>query len=778
MYKNFLSKNSNISRTSRGVADVKLLNGKSDQGLLSLESDPQIHFHIKKYIRSSAALVQIEIKFDQIEHVLDPIIYIDYGAGFSEQTSLRMLARDYGTWIAFVPFPNLIKGLRLDPTEKACKVELGSLIVRRASLLELADAVLRNGSTVARVLTERRAGEGVKLLSDATGAHGIEEVDSQIAIATLLIATLNAPIPESVILDMAYLEWIDRHERTVEADVVWMQSQAESWPRQPLMSVLMPVYDPPIALLEEAVASLQAQVYDKWELCIADDASRNPEVQACIKRLAAGDARIRPVFRKENGHISEATNSAASIARGDFFVLMDNDDLLPPHALWTVAHYVLANPDATMFYSDEDKLTPGKTRAERYSKGTFDRFLLYGHNMFSHLGVFKREIFEKVGGFRKGYEGSQDYDLILRCLDETGEDSIVHIPHVLYHWRQIPGSTSMGASQKNYAFIAAKRAINDHFVRNGWPLASVDAEVPGIATVQTLSTPHPQLVSIVIPTRDGFAHLSRCLESLRRFPDPLIEIVIVDNGSVDPSTLALFESFAREPHRYCIVRDEGPFNFSRLVNLGVQNARGEIVCILNDDTEFLEAGAFERARAWLSVADVGIVGARLLYPDGTLQHFGVHVGVGAHGIAEHAYLGLPDEHHVNFSKSRLLQQFSAVTGACLFARKADYTAIDGLDESFPIAYNDIDFCLRMRSKGLKVICDPGIRLIHHESRTRGSDATPERRKRLDDDAQRMRDRWGSDGLTDLFYSPNFDRAHSGYRLGNDVPRAPWKAPHP
>lgn len=778
MFVRFLKKNTDVAKTTRGIVDIKIINGRNFDSELNLDHNSHIEFGIKKYIKSSSALVQIEITITQADLALDPIIHINYGADFSKQTWLRMMPREYGIWVAFIPFPNLIKGLRLNLTEKACKVEFTSLVARRASLLELADAVLRNGASVARAFTERRAGEGIKLLAASTGSLGIKELDSQIAIATLLISTLNSPIPESVILDIAYLEWIDRHERLIESDVSWMQSQAESWQSKPLLSVLMPVYDPPIALLEEAVASLQSQVYENWELCIADDASRNPDVQTCIKRLAAKDSRIRPVFRSENGHISEATNSAAAIARGDFFVLMDNDDLLPPHALWTVAHYVLANPNASLFYSDEDKLTPGKTRAEPYLKGMFDRFLLYGHNMFSHLGIYSRAVFEKVGGFRKGYEGSQDYDLILRCLDEVGENSIVHIPHVLYHWRQIPGSTSMGASQKNYAFTAAKRAINDHFIRNNWPLVSTDAEIPGIATVQVLSTSQPDLVSLIIPTRDGYEHLSRCLESLRRFPDPLIEIVIIDNGSIDPKTLKLFEDCKREPHRYCVVRDDGPFNFSRLVNRGVHTARGKIVCLLNDDTEFVEAGAFERARAWLSISDVGIVGARLLYPDGTLQHFGVHLGVGEHGVAEHAYLGLPDVCHVNFSKSRLLQQFSAVTGACLFVRRADYIAIGGFDESFPVAYNDIDFCLRMRLKSLKIICDPGIRLIHHESRSRGTDTTPEQRKRLDDDAKRMRDRWGREGLTDPFYSPNFDREHSGYRLANVIPRSPWRTPNP
>ena len=556
-----------------------------------------------------------------------------------------------------------------------------------------------------------------------------------------------------------------------------MEASSAGWASRPLLSILMPVYDPPPDLLEEAVRSLQAQVYRNWELCLADDASRDPGVRACIERLAAEDSRIRCVFRASNGHISEATNSAATLARGEFVVLMDNDDLLPSHALWTVAHAINANPDASMFYSDEDKFGTGGARCQPYHKGGFDRFLMYGHNMFSHLGVYRRRLVEAVGGFRRGYEGSQDYDLTLRCLDEVGEGAVVHIPHVLYHWRQIPGSTSLGAGEKSYAFEAAKRAIDDHFTRNGYPLASVDSDVPGIAAVRALSTREPARVSVVIPTRDGVEQLSRCIQSLLTFSDPLLEVIVIDNGSEDPETIAYLSGLSRDANRFRVVRVDEPFNFSRLVNRGVEEARGEIVCLLNDDTEWVVPGAFERVRAWFSIPDIGIVGARLLYPDETIQHFGVHVGVGKHRVAEHAYLGTPDLAHVNFSKSRMVQQFSAVTGACLFMRREDYRALGGCDEGFPVAYNDVDLCLRARSRGLKVICDPEIKLLHHESRSRGRDVTPAKKARLDEDARKLRERWGPDGLRDPFYSPNFPTEHSVFVLGVGAPgQPPWKAP--
>ena len=767
-----------VAARSAGVLRARVVNGRPRDGLLELGEDPQIHFALKRYIGATSVLAQVEVEIAESSVEPCPRLYLDYGAGFRPESSVA-LARDGATWRGFVPVPHMLVAARLDLFEEPGTARLASLVARRATALQFADAVLRKGHEVAEAVAGRRAREAVRFLREAVPSLGRNgELGDQAALATLAACGLNAVVPEEVVADASYLRWIERHETLGPADVAWMRARMGTWASPPLLSVLMPVYDPPLELLEEAVRSLQAQVYPHWELCIADDASRDPEVRARIERLSADDPRIRYVFRAANGHISEATNSAAGLASGEFVVLMDNDDLLPPHALWTVAHYAQANPGATMLFSDEDKLSVDGPRCQPYHKGGFDRFLMYGHNMFSHLGVYRRSLFEKVGGFRVGYEGSQDYDLTLRCLDEAGEEGIVHIPHVLYHWRQIPGSTSMGAGQKGYAFRAAKRALNDHFRRNGYPLESVDADVPGIAAVRALSTDAPATVSVVIPTRDGLGHLRRCVDSLLAFPDPLMEVVVVDNGSVEADTLEYLDGLKRDPRRFRVVRVDEPFNFSMLVNRGVAEARGAIVCLLNDDTEMLVPGAFERVRAWLSIPDVGVVGARLLYPDGTLQHFGVHVGVGDHGVAEHAYLGMPDALHANFSKSRLVQQFAAVTGACLFMRKADYVTLGGCDEGFPVAYNDIDLCMRVRDRGLKVICDPGIRLVHHESRSRGRDVTPARKARLLEEGRRFLRRWDTcgEGLADPFYSPNFEREHSVYLLGTTAPAPlPWRS---
>ncbi len=484
-----------------GITSVEHINMAIHDGVMECRDDPQILFSFDDDLSAKCAFIEIEIVIGNCNPAASPVVYLDYGLGFSEGSSLRMFQRDTA-WVAFVPFPHLARRVRLDPFESAGTLTVTSLGARGASAAALAQFLSRGSAEASQANAAQRAGALVRFLRTSPAALTHNGGDDQAAIATLTLEALQAPLTSDTVVDIEYHDWIARHERVDDADRAWMRAQQERWARRPLLSVIMPVYDPPTQLLEEAIASLRAQSYENWELHIADDASRNPAVRRCIERWAAADARIRPVYRETNGHIAEATNSAAAGARGDFLVLMDNDDLLPPHALWTVAHFIDLHPNAMMLFSDEDKLTPGGNRAYPYLKGSFDRFLMYGHNMFCHLGVYRRSLFEKVGGCRRGYEGSQDYDLVLRCLDEVDEGDIIHIPHVLYHWREIPGSTSMGPGHKNYAFDAAKRAINDHFERNGWPLMSIDGDSPGVAAVRTLSVPSPPVISLIVILRD------------------------------------------------------------------------------------------------------------------------------------------------------------------------------------------------------------------------------------------------------------------------------------
>ncbi|MCY1643389.1 glycosyltransferase family 2 protein [Methylorubrum sp. SL192] len=775
-------KETDLGVKTAGIVSTSVKNATVDNGIFFFEEDGQIEFALESHLITDSLVSQIilELEFSDIE--VSPKIYLDYGTGYSEENTVhlgKLGGRDQGYWSGYILFPSILTSARLDITEAKAQIKIGSLIAQKAPVGQFIERLLALGNAAAANLVARKAAAAVGYLEgyrSTTATQG--EIQSYALLAAAAMHGVHANTSDTSAADEKYLSYISLTEELKSADLLHMEAQYRNWTHRPLLSIIMPVFDPPVHLLQEAISCLQAQVYPNWELCIADDASRDLNVRQLLSKLADEDARIKVIFRDINGHISEASNSAASLASGDYLVLMDNDDLLPAHALWTVAYFINKNPNCAMLYSDEDKISIEGFRCEPYNKGKFDRFLMYGHNMFSHLGVYRRDVFVQVGGFRKGYEGSQDYDLTLRCLEMAGEDSVVHIPHVLYHWRQIVGSTSMGAGEKSYAFEAAKKALNDHYARCNYPLEAIDSSVPGVASVRTLSIDRPPQISVVIPTRDGLDVLRPCIDSLLNYADPLMEIVIVDNNSEHPETFEYFSRIKRDSRRIKIIRSEEPFNFSRLCNIGVENSSGGIICLLNNDTEVIAPGMFERARAWLSIPDIGIVGARLLYPDRTIQHFGVYTGVGVHGIAEHCYHNLQDSHHSNFSKSKLLQQFNAVTGACLFIRKEDYISCGGCDESLPVAYNDVDLCLSIREKGLKVICDPDIRLLHKESKSRGRDTTADKKARLQRDADLMLRKWGQSKLADPFYNPKFKKNHATFTIDPypaELP--PWKANH-
>lgn len=758
-----------------GVHSLELVNISLIGNGMECSDDPQILFSIHGDLSAACAFVEIELAVESCDPAASPILYLDYGLGFSERSSIRMFRRDVA-WIAFIPFPHLARRLRLDPFEQAGTLTLTSLGARGAPAAALAHLLCARSEEAAQANVARYASALVRFLRGSPAALTRGDGNDQATIATLALECLHPPPTPDIVVDTHYGDWIAQNERVNDADRAWMRAEQDRWAQRPLLSVVMPVYDPPISLLDEAIASLRAQIYEGWELCIADDASRNPEVRRCIARWAEVDARIRPVYRESNGHIVEATNSAAATAHGDFLVLMDNDDLLPPHALWMVAHAIHHHPNAMMLFSDEDKLTAGGNRAYPYAKGSFDRFLMYGHNMFCHLGVYRRSLYETIGGCRRDYEGSQDYDLVLRGLDEVGEDAIVHIPYVLYHWREIPGSTSMGPMHKNYAFDAAKRAISDHFERNAWPLMSVDGRYPGIAAVRTLSVPSPRIVSLIVILRGDDRALSSCLEALQRLSDPLIEVILIDNAPDTPEKVGILAALGREPHRYRIIKDDGPFHFARLTNLGAAAARGEIIGLLNEDLVLSTPDSLERVRAWLCVADVGMVGGRVLEQDGAILEFGLRTDGNTADPVRHAYAGVSDDEPQNFGKSHLLQQFNAVGAACAFVRTADLRALDGYDDFSTGEYAQVDFCLRLRARKLKVIADPLIRLRAGERRSRHRGAMSEPPGGIASDKARLFDRWGTDGLSDPFLSPHLRADGSAYRLSPDAPRPPWKAP--
>jgi GT2 family glycosyltransferase len=564
--------------------------------------------------------------------------------------------------------------------------------------------------------------------------------------------------------------WIRRFDRLSRRDVSEIESATARLAYQPLLSVLMPVYNSDERWLRAAIASVQAQIYSNWELCIADDHSSDPRVAVVLREIAARDRRVKLIFRNVNGHISAASNSALSLASGDFIVLLDHDDVLAQHALAVVVHELSRHPDADIIYSDEDRLDQRGRRYDPYFKPDWNPELFLSQNLISHLGVYRTALVRQVGGFREGLEGSQDYDMALRVMEQSHPSRIRHIPMVLYHWRAIPGSAALGVEQKSYATDAARRAVQEHLVRTG-VRAAVESP-PHAPYHQRVRYPPPEPrphVTIIIPTRDRLDHLSRCIASVSsRSSYAAFDIVVVDNGSIEPATLDYFNEMRRDP-RVSVLRIEEPFNFSRLNNLAAARAPGPLLCFLNNDTEVISSDWLEEMVSHAVQEDVGAVGAMLYYPDDTVQHAGVILGLG--GIASHAHRGQPRGKPGNNARAALTQTFSAVTAACMVVRKSVFDAVAGFDESLAVAYNDIDLCLKLQARGLRNVWTPFAELYHFEAVSRGDDTQGESRPRFLAESQAMRDRWKGLLTADPYYNPNLSLTRADFWLAYPPRRA-------
>ncbi|MGJ7582378.1 glycosyltransferase [Variovorax sp. RHLX14] len=548
-----------------------------------------------------------------------------------------------------------------------------------------------------------------------------------------------------------YVDWVLRYDTLDDFQRVSMRRRIEGMTNKHLISIVMPTYNPNPVWLAEAIRSVQAQLYPFWELCIADDASPNAECRSILQQFEREDSRIKVVYREKNGHISAASNSALALATGQWIALMDHDDLLPEHALFHVAEAIQANPTARLIYSDEDKIDVRGERKEPYFKSDWNIDLFYSQNMFSHLGVFEATLMLEVGGFRLGMEGSQDYDLVLRCIEHLEPRQVVHIPRILYHWRVHSESTAGSSDAKPYAQIAGERALNSHFQRTGIR-GRVEFIGHGYRAHYDLPVEQP-LASIIIPTRNALALVRQCVESIIALTDySNYEIVIVDNGSDDVEALEYFEIISRKSG-IRILRDDRDFNYSALNNRAVAMSAGAVVALVNNDIEVISPEWLSEMVSIALQPGVGAVGAKLWYPDDTLQHGGVVLGMG--GVASHAHKTLPKGQLGYFGRADLIQSFSAVTAACLVVRKEHYEAVGGLDEDhLKVAFNDIDFCLRLREAGLRNVWTPYAQLYHHESATRGDDVAPEKQKRFNKEIQYMQARWGDTLQLDPFYNPN------------------------
>lgn len=512
-----------------------------------------------------------------------------------------------------------------------------------------------------------------------------------------------------------------------------MRQVNRSWVYRPLVSVLMPTYNPDAAWVEAAIDSVVDQAYENWELCIADDGSSRPDVKRVLELAAATDPRVRVTFRPVNGGIAAASASALELAQGEYIALLDHDDVLRPHALHRVVEYLQATPETDVVYSDEDVLEPDGTRSRPFFKPDWSPSLLLSVNYVCHLLVARRELVEGAGGFRPGFDGSQDHDLVLRVSEQARH--IGHIADVLYTWRQVPGSVALEPDAKMYAYASGKKAVEDALRRREQPgRVEVSPELGRYQVRLAIEdTPH---VAIIIPTRDRVALLRECIDSIERVSSYRNwSITLVDNDSADPDTLAYLE---RTPHQ--VVRHPGYFNYSRLINVGRRHVDAPYLLTLNNDTLVASADWLEALIEQAQAPDAGVVGGRLLFPDGRPQHEGIGLGnVGVGFIATNLDAGW---------LGRVVREVGAVTGACQLVKTSVFDEVGGYDETVHVAFNDVDFCLRVRAAGYRIVYTPYAELVHQESASRG-------RLSPDADVELVWDRWGTKGgLADPYMSPH------------------------
>lgn len=703
--------------------------------------DPHFGLALGRGERLSGGWYVLELELEPCKRpLLVPALYPDYGSGFGEahRVGLPLVRNQSGRFQALVRFVADVACVRFDPDIMPTEFDLGRVHLHRVGRL-------RALALMARGIVSRRNGRRAKLQALAEMARSIA-ADGLRSAASWMYAEYSGETGSHT--SSEYDRWIWQYDHTPPPPGAHLGLR-----NKPLISVIVPVYNTPERWLRKCIESVQAQAYPHWELCIADDASSDPKVRAVLDEYASSDPRIKVAYRAENGHISRTSNSAIELAEGQYLALLDHDDELHPAALLEVARAVNTHPEWKVIFSDEDKIDEQGRRYDPYFKPDWNYDLFLSHNCISHLGVYETALVREIGGFQVGMEGSQDWDLALRCIERLSAREVGHIPRVLYHWRAIPGSTALGPGEKSYAHYAAMRAIAAHLDRR-----SAEADVlelpkyPGNYRVRyALPQPRPK-VTIVIPTRDQAKLLKTCVDSIKeRSTYDNFEIVVVDNGSVEPETHAYLANLRMEPN-VSVLSYPHPFNYSAINNFAVENATGELIALLNNDIEVISPGWLEEMVSHALRPSVGAVGAMLYYPDDTIQHAGVVLGF--NGVGVHAYAGKPRGWVGQMLRAKLIQSMSAVTAACLVVRRSTYVQVGGLDESLAVAYNDIDFCLRVAGAGYRNVWTPYAELYHHESASRGSDTSPDKRGRLMRETETMRARWGDRISRDPAYNVN------------------------
>jgi len=555
-----------------------------------------------------------------------------------------------------------------------------------------------------------------------------------------------------------YRTWIANNEPNIAET---NKQSLINFEKHPKISIIVPLFNTPLKLLDELLVSVVNQSYSNWELCLADGGTENTQNQEIIKNNQKMYPNIKYNFLNGNKGIAGNTMQAVEMATGDYISLVDHDDTLAPFALYEIVKAINEHENADFIYSDEDKLTfNGKKRLEPHFKPNFSPDTLRSYNYITHLTIMSRELFDKAGGFREGFDGSQDYDLILRATELA--KGIIHIPKVLYHWRLGANSTAENPYSKMYAYESAKKALAEHLARVGLKGNVYDSIVLGTYKI-CYEIENKPLISIIIPNKDNGEDLLKCINSILEKSSYInYEFIIVENNSKIKETFELYERFKENP-KITILNWNNPFNYSKINNYAEKYAKGEVLLFLNNDTEVINEDWLERMLEYAQRADVGVVGAKLYYPDNTVQHAGVILGMG--GIAAHIHANFNRRDYGYMCRLIAVQNMSAVTAACIMMKKAVFEEVGGFDENYPLVFGDVDLCLKVREKGYLNIWTNYAELYHSESKTRGYENTREKKQRFSKEVEYFKSKWSEQlAKGDPYYNPNFTLEKADYSI--------------
>ena len=518
---------------------------------------------------------------------------------------------------------------------------------------------------------------------------------------------------------------------------------------RPLLSVMMPTYNTPIEMLELAIRSVVKQHYKNWELCICDDASTDARVRECLRKWQGRDARLKVRFAERNEGIAGASNQALRMAAGEFVGLLDHDDELSANALYEVVKLLQEHPEADMIYSDEDRLDGEGRRVCPFFKPDWSPEYMLSVMYTCHFGVYRRRLMEEIGGFRMGFEGSQDYDLVLRISERT--KNIFHVAKVLYHWRMAAGSAAASAEAKPYAYEAAKKALTEHLERRQIAAKAMDGELPSQYRIG-FKIEGTEKISIVIAASGNKEALKNCIASIKEksgYKNFEVIVVVAENGSG--------EEKAEKLGAQCVVRCPGNFDWTRMMNAGCRQASGKYLLLLSEDTEVISEEWLSSMLGVCQQKEIGAAGAKLLYRNGLIEHAGMVLGL--KGVAGRPLHNFPRDTKEHFGYASSMRNCSAVSAACMMVRKEVFEEIGGFDEKVSAAYNDVDFCLAVRKAGYRVVWTPWAELYH-------DGAVPPENGRKSADIPYLKKRWGKLLENDPYYNPNLTLRHEdfGYRV--------------